>query len=173
MDDDEIIARGGTQEDIDKYAHDNGACGLAYDGTCSDCSPLNTKSQTDNTDIRISKPLTLKNDTKLELDNTELDDEIEALKVDAILSRNKPLTRLAVYKWLDKHDISIHSDEVVKLDNLIQAIFNRQLKQQDIKSRIDENNLLIGADSISGGDGSDFDPTEYASNRIAKLRSKA
>lgn len=51
-----------------------------------------------------------------------LDTELEQLEVDAILSPNKPLTRLAIYKWLDKHDITIHSDEVVKLDNLIQAL---------------------------------------------------
>lgn len=33
--DDEILEAGGTQEDIDNYAHDvGGACGAVYGGTC-------------------------------------------------------------------------------------------------------------------------------------------
>ena len=37
MDDDMILARGGTQEDIDSFAHDNGACGAIMGGTCDYC----------------------------------------------------------------------------------------------------------------------------------------
>lgn len=38
MDDDKIIEMGGTQEDINKYAHDvGGACGAIYGGTCDFC----------------------------------------------------------------------------------------------------------------------------------------
>lgn len=40
MSDDEILERGGTQEDINRYAHDvGGACGAAYGDTCDDCVP--------------------------------------------------------------------------------------------------------------------------------------
>lgn len=38
MSDEDILALGGTQEDIDAYAHDvGGACGAVYDGTCDQC----------------------------------------------------------------------------------------------------------------------------------------
>lgn len=39
MSDEDILERGGTQEDIDRYAHDvGGACGLAYGDTCDYCT---------------------------------------------------------------------------------------------------------------------------------------
>ena len=114
MDDDEIIARGGTQEDIDKYAHDNGACGLAYDGTCSDCSPLNTKSQTDNTEL----------------------DEIKK----------------TVWECIRYNEFNLSDTEAVGV--IMQAV-EAKLKQQDIKSRIDEQNKIydIACDCMPEGAG--------------------
>lgn len=37
LSDDQIIERGGTQDDIDAIAHNNGACGAIYGGTCDYC----------------------------------------------------------------------------------------------------------------------------------------
>lgn len=45
MDDDEIIERGGTQEDISQIAHDNGACGAVLGGTCDFCGKTDPTSQ--------------------------------------------------------------------------------------------------------------------------------
>lgn len=42
MDDDQILARGGTQDDIDRIAHNNGACGAIYGGTCGYCGKTDT-----------------------------------------------------------------------------------------------------------------------------------
>lgn len=42
MDDDQILARGGTQEDIDRIAHNNGACGATCGGTCDYCGKTDT-----------------------------------------------------------------------------------------------------------------------------------
>lgn len=47
--DDEILEAGGTQEDINNYAHDvGGACGAAYGGTCDHptCEFNENKSET-------------------------------------------------------------------------------------------------------------------------------
>lgn len=42
MDDEEILARGGTQDDINQIAHDNGACGAIFGGTCDVCGKTDT-----------------------------------------------------------------------------------------------------------------------------------
>lgn len=45
MSDEDILERGGTQEDINAYAHDvGGACGKDYDGKCDDCDVPNKAS---------------------------------------------------------------------------------------------------------------------------------
>ncbi len=60
MSDDDIIERGGAQEDIDAYAHDvGGACGAVYDGSCDYCGKVTPTEQdskeelVDNTDVGI------------------------------------------------------------------------------------------------------------------------
>ena len=46
MSDDDIIERGGTQEDIDAYAHDvGGACGAVYGGRCDYCGNVTPTEQ--------------------------------------------------------------------------------------------------------------------------------
>ena len=46
MSDDDIIERGGTQEDIDAYAHDvGGACGAVYGGSCDYCGNVTPTEQ--------------------------------------------------------------------------------------------------------------------------------
>ena len=48
MSDDDIVERGGTQKDIDAYAHDvGGACGAAYGGSCDYCGKV-TPTEQDN-----------------------------------------------------------------------------------------------------------------------------
>lgn len=96
-----------------------------------------------------------------------IEDELRALKTDAILAPNKPLTRLAIYKWLDQHDIHIHSDYVVKLDNLIQAIHAENLaahtaqavKLAEIDGQVE---LLVGAIVFNDGAVKDWAKKQYA-----------
>ena len=46
MSDDDIIERGGAQEDIDAYAHDvGGACGAVYGGSCDYCGKVTPTEQ--------------------------------------------------------------------------------------------------------------------------------
>ena len=46
MSDDDILERGGTQEDIDAYAHDvGGACGAVYGGSCDYCGKVTPTEQ--------------------------------------------------------------------------------------------------------------------------------
>ena len=46
MSDDDILERGGTQEDIDAYAHDvGGACGAVYGGSCDYCGKVTSTEQ--------------------------------------------------------------------------------------------------------------------------------
>lgn len=41
LSDEDILERGGTQEDIESYAHDvGGACGAAYGGKCDQCGKV-------------------------------------------------------------------------------------------------------------------------------------
>lgn len=55
MSDDEIIERGGTQDDINAYAHDvGGACGAVYGGTCDYCGLTQEKAMTNKIIIELT-----------------------------------------------------------------------------------------------------------------------
>lgn len=48
MEDEKILERGGTEEDINGYAHDvGGACGAIYGGTCNYCGKTDESPQKD------------------------------------------------------------------------------------------------------------------------------
>ncbi len=56
MSDDDIIERGGTQEDIDAYAHDvGGACGAAYGGSCDYCGKVTPTEQDKELEAQLDK----------------------------------------------------------------------------------------------------------------------
>lgn len=48
LSDEDILDRGGTQEDIDAYAHDvGGACGAVYGGRCDHCGRVGSTKDTE------------------------------------------------------------------------------------------------------------------------------
>lgn len=60
LNDDEILERGGTQEDIDKYAHDvGGACGASDESVCDYCGQGATIMQEDELKEKIQKILNI------------------------------------------------------------------------------------------------------------------
>lgn len=60
MSDEDILERGGTQEDINRYAHDvGGACGLAYGWTCDYCTTTDNTKELDGILTKLARETTL------------------------------------------------------------------------------------------------------------------
>ena len=105
----------------------------------------------------------VKSTTKSQTDNTELDS----------LGRSKTLQKLLV-RLVNAHNGSNAKDglSIFEAQTLIEAWHNRQLKQQDIKSRIDELKELDAQDKIDPEHELDIPSyIEWRKGKIAKLRS--
>ena len=118
MSDDDIIERGGTQEDIDAYAHDvGGACGAAYGGSCDYCgkvTPINSEYKPTDSDYVALWQLqdieeTIQDASPEEM--PELYDKLEALSSG--------------------------------LTEAIQKLITADRKRVELEARIDENNMYI------------------------------
>lgn len=129
MDDDKILKRGGTQEDINSYAHDNGACGAIYGGTCDVCG------KTDTTNPRVNE---------LPVD----------ILINSIIGKNE-LTDVQCIKLVTyvKNQLSLKDIEHAKALQLAKIeAFNFETHTKDNRvQKLDENHISITSGGISFG----------------------
>lgn len=112
MDDEQILARGGTQDDINAIAHDNGACGAILGGTCDYCG------KTDPDKLSQSNQVP-------EIDK-QLRDILEDVHYQGEINGAEGVLLI------------VTADDIEKHIKLIKSLLSQSTKRAEIEGRIDE-----------------------------------
>lgn len=132
MSDDDIIERGGAQEDIDAYAHDvGGACGAVYDGSCDYCGKVTPTEQDKELREQLTELLTSMN----RYHHTEPDDRLVDFitaytnkQIEAVLDRLEATK--TIYKARSYNDKGVMRTMTVTTAIPLDAIEAERIKLQ-------------------------------------------